>query len=62
MSRMITAASLQNMSISQLRALHAHVQRELVQTAKCSNERREALSALSLISQALRHRYMRPGF
>lgn len=63
MSRIITAASLRHLSIPQLRALYAEVQRELTQSPSGSPERREALTSLQLISQALQHRYtMRPGF
>lgn len=63
MSRIITVASLQGLSVEQLRGLHHKVQQELVQSEPGSPQRREALAKLELISQAIACAYIsRPGF
>ena len=63
MSRIITAASLQGLSVEQLRGLHRKVQQELAQSQPGSQGRREALAKLELIGQAIARAYIsRPGF
>jgi len=63
MSRIITQASLQGRSLSQLQALYQTAQQELMRSEYGSLARREALASLELISLAIAQRRLRgPGF
>lgn len=53
MSRIITAAELHTLSLSELQAMSARVHRELVRSAQGSAARRNALASLENIRRAI---------
>ena len=63
MSRIITAASLQGRTLTQLQALYQAMQQELVRSECGSQGRSNALASLELISLAIAQRRIAgPGF
>ncbi|SPH17932.1 hypothetical protein DEA8626_01460 [Defluviimonas aquaemixtae] len=62
MRKVFTQAALAGRSVTELRALFAAVQQELVRSEAGSKECRDALASLDNISCAIKHRLRGPGF
>lgn len=61
MSRLIVTSELQRLSLTELWAIHAKVQQELVRSPADSAQRRNALASLENIRRAINTRTASPG-